>query len=96
MGSSLDNTVVEALSMSLPAVIPSFGGNSELLTSGQEGVIVPSGHWNYGQEYIHRMADGVEQIIPDLDNYKLRARKHAESNLSLKIMVDKYIKAMGL
>ena len=97
MGSSSDNCVVEALSMSLACVLPLWGGNSELINDGKEGIIVNSGgHWNYGPGYIHKLADAVETIIPDLDNYKVRARKHACANLNLDTMVDKYLLAMGL
>lgn len=95
-GSSCDNTIIEALASSVPVVVPSFGGNTDLLTNGQEGIIVDSNNWDYGIEYSKRIADAVEKIIPDLDGYKLRARKHAVKNLSLDIMVDKYLKAMGI
>lgn len=96
-GSSCDNVIVEALSCGLPVVVPKWGGNSELLTSGKEGIVVDSGgRWNYGPEYIQRLADGVEQIIPDLQNYKIRARNHAEKELTIEKMVSEYLKAMGI
>lgn len=95
-GSSNDNCVVESLSAGLPCVLPSFGGNAELITSGQEGIVVDSDNWDYGVDYSIRMADAVEKIIPDLAGFKLRTRNHAVKNLSVETMIDKYIKAMGV
>ena len=94
-GSSCDNVIVEALACGLPVVIPSWGGNSELINDEQEGIIVSSGHWDYGPEYIKKLADAVEKIIPDLDGFKLRARRHVVKNLTIDKMVDKYLKTMG-
>lgn len=96
MGSSCDNVIVEALACGLPVVAPRWGGNSELLADGKEGIIVDGGKWNYDKNYIQKLADGVEKIIPDLDGFKLRARQHAVKELSLDKMVDKYLKVMGL
>lgn len=96
MGSSCDNVIVEALACGLPVVVPSFGGNKELIEDGKQGIIVNSGHWDYGPEYIKKLADGVEKIIPDLDGFKKRARDHAEKNLTIEKMVDEYIKAIGI
>ena len=96
MGSSCDNVIVEALACGLPVVIPSWGGNNELITDEKEGIIVSSGHWDYGPDYIQKLADGVEKIIPDLNGFKLRARKHAVRELTIDKMVEKYLKAMGI
>lgn len=95
-GSSCDNVIVEALACGLPVVVPGWGGNSELITDGQEGIIVDSGHWDYDTDYINKLANGIEKIIPEIDSYKLRARKHAVKNLTIDIMVDKYLGVMGL
>ena len=97
MGSSCDNVIVEALACGLAILIPAWGGNSELINDGKEGIIVDSGgHWNYGLDYIQKFADGVEKIIPDLDGFKLRAREHAVKELTIDKMVDRYLKAMGI
>jgi glycosyltransferase involved in cell wall biosynthesis len=97
MGSSSDNVIPEALASGLPTILPRWGGNAEIISNSKEGIIVDSGgHWNYGPDYVKKLADGVEKIIPDLNNYKIRARKHACTNLNLDIMVDKYLKAMGI
>lgn len=97
MGSSCDNVIVEALSCGLPVVVPTWGGNAELFKHGVHGISVESGgHWNYGKEYVRKLADGVEQVIPDLMGFKQRARIHAVKELSIDKMVDKYLKVMGL
>jgi glycosyltransferase involved in cell wall biosynthesis len=97
MGSSCDNVIVEALACGLPVVVPAWGGNSELFNDGQEGIIVDSGgHWNYGQKYIELLADGVEKIIPGLNNFKQRARQHAIKEFTIEKMVNEYLKALGI
>jgi glycosyltransferase involved in cell wall biosynthesis len=97
MGSSCDNVIVEALACGLPVVIPKWGGNSELIEDGVQGVVVDSGgHWNYGPDYIQKLADGVEKIIPNTSTIGQLARQHAVKNFTIDKMVDKYLKAMGL
>jgi len=97
MGSSNDNVISEALACGLPVIVPQWSGNAELITDGSEGIIVDSGgHWNYGPDYDSKLADGVERILPNLDDFKTRARKHAVANLTVWAMTDKYLKAMGL
>ncbi len=96
MGSSCDNVIVEALACGLPVVVPKWGGNSELITDGVEGVVVDSGgHWNYGEDYVKKLADGVERIMPDVKSFQARARRKAVQEFTIDIMVDKYLKAMG-
>jgi len=97
MGSSCDNVIGEAQASGLPVIVPKWGGNCEMVQDGVNGVIVDSGgKWNYGAEYTGKLADAVEKIIPDLGGYKKRAREYAVKNLSIDIMIDKYLKAMGL
>ena len=96
-GSSNDHVVVEAQSSNLPCVIPKWGGNTDTVLDGISGIIVDSGgHWNYGPDYNSKLADAVEKIIPDLPGFKKRAREYAVKNLSIDIMIDKYLLAMGL
>lgn len=95
-GCSSNNTTSEAQACGLGIIVPEWGGDHELVTNGQTGIIVPSGHWDYDQNYINGIADAVEKMIPDLEGYKKRAREHAVKNLSLDIMVNKYLKAMGV
>lgn len=95
-GSSSDNVIAEAQSCGLPVVIPSWGGNVDMVKDKDTGIIVSTGHWDYGKEYIEKLANGVEYIIKDLPAYGKRARTHALQNLTIEKMVDKYLKALGV
>ena len=95
-GCSSNNTVAEAQACGLPVIASSWGGDCEMIVDKQTGIIVDGGKWDYNQNYIQKLAQGVEQIIPDLDRFKLRARQHAKKELSIDKMVDKYLKAMVL
>lgn len=95
-GSSSDNVIAEAQSCGLPVVIPSWGGNVDMVKDGKTGMVVPTGHWDYGTEYIQKLSDGVEKIIDTgIEQMGLSARKHAVRELSVEKMVDKYLKALG-
>ena len=95
-GCSSNNTVAEAQSCGLPIVAPNFTGDCEMIVDKQTGIIVDGGKWDYNEQYIQKLASAVEQIIPDLDTYKTRARQHAVKNLNINTMVNRYLKAMGL
>ena len=95
-GSSCDNVIAEAQACGLPVVIPTWGGNKDMVVDGSTGVVVESGKWDYDEAYINSMADGVEKILEDLDGFKARARKHAIDNLNIDTMVKKYLKAFGI
>lgn len=95
-GSSSDNVIAEAQACGLPVIVPSWGGNVDMVVDGSTGIVIPSGHWDYDEKYYSDIADGVESIEKDLTGYKSRAREYAVKNLSVKIMIDKYIKAMGI
>ena len=97
MGSSCDNVIIEALACGLPVVVPKWGGNSELIEDGVEGVVVDSGgRWNYGDEYIQKLADGVERIIPKIGSMSVNARRKAVQEYAIDKMVDKYLKVMEI
>ena len=95
-GASCNNTVAEAQACGIPVVSPSWGGSCEMIVDGQTGIVVDSGKWDYDDNYVQGLANAVEQIIPDIDRSKLRARNHAVKELNLDKMVNKYIEAMGL
>lgn len=95
-GSSSDNVIAEAQSCGLPVVIPSWGGNVDMVKDKETGVVVSTGHWDYGKDYIKKLADGVECIIGDIPEFSKRARIHAVKELSIGKMVDKYLKALGI
>lgn len=93
-GSSSDNVIAEAQACGLPVLIPSWGGNVDMVVDKSTGVVVPSGHWDYDAKYHCALADGVEIINKDLAGYKARSRTHAEKNLTIRGMVDKYLKIL--
>lgn len=95
-GSSSDNVIAEAQSCGLPVIIPSWGGNKDMVKDGVSGIVVPSVHWDYTEQYWCGMADGVEKVMEDLDGFKTQARNHAVANLDIRTMVDKYLKAAGV
>lgn len=95
-GCSSNNTVPEAQACGLPVLCASWGGDKEMIVDGKTGVVADSGFWDYDGKYISNLADGAQRIISDLDNFKLRSRKHAVKNLSLDIMVNKYRKVMNI
>jgi len=93
-GSSSDNVIAEAQACGLPVIIPSWGGNSDMVIDKETGIIVPSGHWDYDEQYQNGIADAVEEILKDIGGYKKRARDHAVENLTIDKMVDKYLKIL--
>lgn len=96
MGCSCNQTTSEAQMAGLPVVTPAWGGDCEMIVDGKTGVIVDGGKWDYDQNYYHNIADGVQKIIVDIDNYKKQSREHAVKNLSIDKMVSEYLKAMKL
>jgi len=95
-GCSSNQTTSEAQMSGVPILTSSWGGDKEMILNEKSGIIVSGGKWDYDNTYIQNLADGVEQIIPDLAGYKKRAREHAVKNLGVDTMIGKYIKAMGL
>jgi glycosyltransferase involved in cell wall biosynthesis len=96
IGSSCDNTVPEAQSCGLPVICASYSGNAEMVINNETGIVVESGEWDYGNTYNNNIADAIEKIIPNLDDFKKRSREHAVKSLSIEVMINKYIKTMGL
>ena len=96
-GSSSDNVIAEAQACGLPVVIPSWGGNTDMVKDKETGIIVPTGHWDYGPEYIEKLTDGAEEIIKlGASEMGKKARAHAVKELGIEKMADKYLKALGL
>ena len=95
-GSSCNNTVAEAQACGLAVITPSWCGSCEMIKDQETGLVVEGGKWDYDQQYVKNLADAVEKIIPDLDEYKKRSRQHAIKELSIEKMVDKYLKVFGL
>jgi glycosyltransferase involved in cell wall biosynthesis len=95
-GCSCSNVVSEAQSCALPIISPLWSGDAELIKDRETGIIVPTGHWTYDADYVRGLADAVVEVSRDLDGYRQRSRQHALKELSLDLMVDKYLKAMGI
>jgi len=95
-GCSSNNVVPEAQACCLPVITSSWGGDCEMVVGGKTGIVVDGGKWDYDRKYIVSLSDAVEKIIPDLDGFKTRARKHAVKNLNVDTMINKYLKAMKL
>lgn len=95
-GCSSNNIVSEAQACGLPIVVPRFTGDKEMIIDKKTGIIVDSGQWDYDETYCKKLADAIEQIIPNITEYKTRARTHAVKELNLSTMVDRYLLAMGL
>ena len=94
LGDWCPNTVVEAMACGLPVACGSWGGTAELV--GDAGVVVPTGPWEYGERFVKGLADGVVQILSDLDYYKAAARARAEAEFDIRHIVGKYLQALGL
>lgn len=96
MGSSCDNVIAETMSCKIPVVIPQWGGNIEQIEHDVSGVAVDGGQWGYDEKYIQNLSDGVEKIIKNLEEFKINARKHAVEKLNIDLMIQKYLKVMGI
>jgi glycosyltransferase involved in cell wall biosynthesis len=93
-GSSSDNVISEAQASGVPVIVPSWGGNVDLVRHGESGLVVQTGHWTYDQAYAESIAQAAQAINSDLAGFKLRARKHAIESLSVTKMIDRYLQAM--
>lgn len=94
-GASCNNVVAEAQACGLPVVCSGWGGSVDMIKHKETGMIVETGHWAYDQSYVVGIADAIQEICKDLNGFKLRSRKHAEEELSIERMVDKYLEAMA-
>lgn len=94
LGDSCPNTVIEAMACGLPVVCGSWGGTAELV--GNAGVVVQTGPWEYGKKYQENFADGVVQVLQNLDRYKAVARSRAEAEFDIRNIATKYLQALGV
>jgi glycosyltransferase involved in cell wall biosynthesis len=95
-GSSSDNVISEAQASGVPVVVPSWGGNVDMVKHEGSGMIVQTGHWAYDEDYARSIASAAHTISTDLRGFKQRAREHAVRSLSVATMIDKYLQAMGV
>jgi glycosyltransferase involved in cell wall biosynthesis len=86
------NTVIEALACGTPVVSFDTGALPELVGEGG-GVTVSYGNnpWNLEEPDIPALAKGAEKILQDFNHFQDAARKRAETNFDVEIMVDRYI-----
>ena len=90
LGDWCPNTVIEAMSCGLAVVCGSWGGAAEIV--GNAGIVVPTGDdWNYGDDFINKLSDGVETILANLDYYKTCSRNRVLGNFGIEEISFKYI-----
>jgi len=86
------NSVIESLACGLPVIGFDTGSLSELV-QGDAGRLAPFGanQWKLEQPNIQSLVDAAEEVLQENDRFRKSAREHAEENLSLDKMVDKYL-----
>jgi len=86
------NSVIESLACGLPVIGFDTGSLSELV-QGDAGRLAPIGanQWKLEQPNIQSLVDAAEEVLQENDRFRKSAREHAEENLSLDKMVDKYL-----
>lgn len=88
-GASCSNVISEAQLSGLPVVVPSWGGDCEMVGK-DSGIVVNTGRWTYDAEYVKNIGDAVISIFNNLSTYKYNARKNGIDKLSLKQMANEY------
>ena len=89
------NSVVEALACGLPVVSYATGSIPELI--GQEGgIAVPYGanYWKLEAPQTEPLAKAAAEVLDKLEKFRVNARKRAEENFGLELMVDLYQKIL--
>lgn len=86
------NAVIEALACGLPVLGFDTGSLSELVPPAA-GKTVPYGGdvWKLEQPDISSLTEFALEILTNLEKYQKGARQHAEENLGLDQMVEKYL-----
>lgn len=89
------NSVIEALACGLPVIGFDTGSLSELV-QGDAGRLALYGanQWKLEQPNIQALTDAADEVLQDNDKFRKSAREHAEENLGLDKMVDKYLKVL--
>ena len=87
------NAVIEALACGLPVLGFDTGSLSELVPP-TAGKTVPYGGdvWRLEEPDISALTEAATEILTNLPKYQKDARQHAEENLGLDLMVEKYLK----
>ena len=89
------NSVIESLACGLPVVGFDSGSLKELVTD-DAGCIVPYGSnpWKLETPDISTLAVSAENVLTKQDQFRVAARKRAESAFGLDQMVDAYLKVL--
>jgi len=89
------NSVIEALACGLPVVGFDTGSLSELVQEDAGRLaLYGANQWKLEQPNIQALVNAAEEVLDDNDKFRKSAREHAEENLSLETMVDKYLKIL--
>lgn len=89
------NSVIESLASGTPVVAFETGALPELLDN-QGGVVVPYGGdpWKIDPPDITSLAENAYYILNNLNDYRISARKRAESAFALDFMIDQYVELL--
>lgn len=97
--SACPNSVIEAMAAGLPVIAFERGSINELITSGYNGYVVKTKKHNpfrdsypFTSESFNDFSRSIENIIPNLKQYKESSRLVAEKRFRLDASVDEYIK----
>ncbi|MBT3338313.1 MAG: glycosyltransferase family 4 protein [Anaerolineae bacterium] len=89
------NAVIEALACGLPVLGFDTGSLAELVPpSAGRTVAYGANEWKLAQPDIPALAEAALEILANRAEFSAGARKHAEENLGLDLMVDKYLSFM--
>jgi len=89
------NAVIEALACGLPVVGFDTGALKELVPP-PAGRAVPYGGdpWRFDPPDLPALAAAAEDVLADLASFRRRARVHAEAQLGLEQMTDRYLEVL--
>jgi glycosyltransferase involved in cell wall biosynthesis len=89
------NSVIESLACGLP-VIGFDSGSLKELVGDEAGIIVPYGTnpWKLEMPDISALAESASEVLEKQDQFRLSARKRAESEFNLDKMVESYLKVL--
>ncbi len=86
------NTIIEAMACGLPVIGYNTGSLPELITN-NSGVVANFGGdpWKLEKPDVHSLADAAQQVLNDLESYRIDARKHAVESFDIQRVADQYL-----
>ena len=89
------NSVIEALACGLPVIGFDTGSLPEIVQR-EAGRLVPYGadEWKLEKPNIQAIASVAEEVLQNNEQFRISARKQAESKLGLDAMVEEYLKVL--